>query len=213
MFTPRMFHEANQERLHDLIETHSFGVLVAHGPQGGPEISHLPFILDRQAGPHGSLRVHVARANPIWRIAFEGRVVAIFSGPDAYVSPRWYERPSEQVPTWNYAVVHAHGRAMGPMTPEELRRLVEDLAAVHERGAPNPWSIGELEPGFVDDLLRGIVGFTIPIDHLEGKFKLSQNRSPTDRVRVLQALAERGSPSDAELVWLMSSGGESGPIH
>jgi len=210
MFTPRPFHETDQDRLHDLIDAHSFGILVAHTPQSGPEISHLPFLLDRDAGQHGSLRVHVARANPLWRAAQEGRVVAIFSGPDAYVSPRWYERPLEQVPTWNYAVVHAHGRASDPMPPAELRKLVEDLAARHEAGAPSPWRLSDLDPPFIDDLLDRIVGFTITIDHLEGKFKLSQNRSTTDRLRVLEALAERRTPADTELVDLMRAGGIQG---
>ena len=203
MFTPRLFHEADKDRLHDLIDAHSFGVLVAHGMQGGPEISHLPFLLDRGAGACGTLRVHVARANPIWRVALEGRVVAVFSGPDAYVSARWYERPNEQVPTWSYAVVHAHGRAVGPMAPAELRRLLEDLTARHEAGSAAPWSMGELEPGLADDLARHIVGFTIPIDHLEGKLKIGQNRSPADRARVQRALEERGAPADLELARLM----------
>jgi transcriptional regulator len=203
MFTPRLFHEADQDRLHDLIEAHSFGILMAHSLQGGPEISHLPFLLDRRVGPRGTLRVHVARANPIWRAAQEGRVIAIFSGPDAYVSPRWYERPLEQVPTWNYAVVHAHGRASEPMPPAELRKLLEDLTARHEGGAASPWRLADLDPEFVDDLLGRIVGFTIPIDHLEGKFKLSQNRGAADHDRVVKGLAERGTPADTELVGLM----------
>ncbi|MCC6552418.1 MAG: FMN-binding negative transcriptional regulator [Polyangiaceae bacterium] len=210
MFTPRLFHEADKDRLHDLIDAHSFGVLVAHGVQGGPEISHLPFLLDRGDGARGTLRVHVARANPIWRVALEGRVVAVFSGPDAYVSPRWYERPAEHVPTWSYAVVHAHGRAVGPMPPGELRRLLEDLTARHEASAAargEGWGVGDMEPGLADDLAQRVVGFTIPIDHLEGKLKLGQDRSPADRARVQRALEERGAPADLEIARLMRHGG------
>jgi transcriptional regulator len=203
--TPSLFREVDKSRLHELIDAYGFGVLVAQSQGGGLEISHLPFVLDRDVAPHGRLRFHVARANPIWRAALDGgQVVAIFSGPSAYVSPRWYEHPDEQVPTWNYAVVHAHGRAEGPMQPGELRRLVEDMAAIHERGAARPWCVTDLSEDLVDGLLGGIVGLSIRVDHLEAKFKLSQNRTPEDQRRVADALAARGAPADLELVELMT---------
>ncbi len=206
MYSPKVFLETDRERLFDLIETHSFGCLMAADERGELEIAHLPFVLDRGAGPHGRLRVHVARANAIWRLATDGRpVVAVFSGPHGYVSPRWYEQPSRLAPTWNYAVVHAHGRAAGPMSRDELVELLDDLAAIHERGAAEPWTAGELDSALREDLLRAIVGFTINIERLEGKFKLSQNRSPADHARVARALAERGMPDDLEMARLMSA--------
>jgi transcriptional regulator len=110
MYQPRVFREDDRSRLHDLIERHAFGMLLVPSPDGSVEASHLPFHLDRNGGPHGCLTVHVARANPIWEGALaSGRVTAVFTGPHAYVSPLWYEHPDEQVPTWNYAVVHARG--------------------------------------------------------------------------------------------------------
>ncbi|WP_437809157.1 FMN-binding negative transcriptional regulator [Sorangium sp. So ce1078] len=206
MYSPEAFLETDRDRLLDFVERHSFGCLMAPDDQGGIEIAHLPFVLDRDTGPSGRLRAHVARANRIWRLATDGRpLVAVFSGPHGYVSPRWYEQPSKQVPTWNYAVVHAHGRAAGPMSRDDLARLLDDLASIHERGAAEPWSTSELDRELHENLLRGIVGLTIEIDRLQGKFKLSQNRSPADQARVARALGERGSPDDLDMVRLMTA--------
>lgn len=200
MYNPKAFRETDTRRLHDLIDAHPFGMLVVPG-ESDVEIAHVPFLLDRGAGPLGTLRLHVSRANPVWRAAAGGRpVVAVFRGPDAYVSASWYESPSEQVPTWNYAVVHAHGRAAEPMATEELRRLLADLAAAHESAERNPWRMEIVRPGLVAELLEEIVGLSIPVERLDGKFKLSQNRSAEDRARVRRALAARGGPGDSEMV-------------
>ncbi|WP_437731668.1 FMN-binding negative transcriptional regulator [Sorangium sp. So ce1335] len=210
MYSPRAFVETDLDRQLDLIEAHGFGCLMVQDGQGGIEIAHLPFVLDRGVGPHGRLRAHVARANPIWRLATDGRpVVAVFSGPHGYVSARWYEEPTRQVPTWNYAVVHAHGRASGPMDRDDLSALLDDLAAIHERGAAEPWSTRALDRELHESLLQGIVGFAIAIERLEGKFKLSQNRSPADQARVARALAERGRPDDLEMLrWMKPPSGQ-----
>ncbi|MGK4000398.1 FMN-binding negative transcriptional regulator [Sorangium sp. So ce1024] len=206
MYLPKVFVESDLDRQLDLIEAFSFGCLMVQDGQGGIEIAHLPFVLDRGVGPHGRLRAHVARANGIWKLATDGRpVVAVFSGPHGYVSARWYEQPTRQVPTWNYAVVHAHGRASGPMDRGELTTLLDDLAAIHERGAAEPWSTRELDRELHEGLLQGIVGFSIAIERLEGKFKLSQNRSPADQARVARALGERGRPDDLAMAQLMRS--------
>lgn len=203
MYTPRLFHETDPERAFDLIAAYSFGMLLVPGDGGEIEIAHLPFLVDRAGGPHGTLRCHVARANPIWQLARERPVTAVFTGPHGYISPRWYERPSEQVPTWNYAVVHAHGRARTPLPEAELRTLLADLSAVHERGAAEPWSLDAMVPGLADDLMGAIVGLSITVERLESKFKLSQNRSAPDRARVRSALSERGSPADLEMLrWM-----------
>jgi len=207
VYTPSLFRESDPDRLFDLIEAHPFGTLVAQTLGGGLEISQVPFLLDRDVGARGRLRLHVARANPVWRAALEGgQVVAIFTGPDAYVSPRWYEHPREHVPTWNYAVVHAHGRVDGPLGPPDMRRLLEEMTVRFEpetAGGPAPWRLSDMAPGDVDELIGAIVGLVIHIDLLEGKLKLSQNRTPSDRARVVEALAARGRPEDLELVRLM----------
>lgn len=207
MYTPRVFAEPDRERLLALIEQHPFGLLIVADGQPGLELSHLPFLLDRgRGGEPDRLRVHVARSNPVWRRALGAAhaVTAVFSGPDAYVSPRWYEQPREQVPTWNYAVVHAHGRAQGPASREELRGLLERLAAQHESGAgADAWTLATLEPRLREELLEQIVGFTVTIERLEGKYKLSQNRSAADHAGVIRGLTARGSPADLEMAALM----------
>jgi transcriptional regulator len=204
MYSPELFREHDPRRLGDLVDAHPFGTLIAQDDDGAVQIAHVPFVLDRGVGPHGWLRFHVAKANPIWRAALESRsVVAVFRGPDAYVSASWYEKPLEQVPTWNYAVVHAHGVLDPPMTKDDLHRLLVDLAAIHEAGSASPWRVNDLDPVFRDELLDQIVGLSMPVARLEGKFKLSQNRSDADRVRVVEALAARGGADDLEMVELM----------
>jgi transcriptional regulator len=199
MYLPPLFREPDTSRLHDLIQAHPFGTLVIPSENGSVEIAHAPFVLDRDPAPLGQLRVHVAMRNPVWKLAAERPVTAVFHGPDAYVSASWYEKPREQVPTWNYAVVHAHGRA-AVMPPAELRRLLTDLTAIHEKDVVNPWSLESLDAALVDRLVQEIVGLTITIERLEGKFKLSQNRSVADRARVREALAAGGAREIAELM-------------
>jgi transcriptional regulator len=165
-------------------------------------VAHLPFLLDRARGPKGTLLLHVARANPI-REALEKAVpvVAVFRGPHGYVSPGWYTSRDE-VPTWNYAVVHAHG-VPRPLSDGELLAALSGLAAVHERGMPDPWTLADLTPETMGELFPAIAGFAVEITALEGKLKLSQNRRPEDREGALRGLRERGAPGDEELVALM----------
>ncbi len=172
MYLPDTFREPDQERLHAFIDRYPFGTLVvAEG--GGAEVAHLPFLLDR---PSGELLFHVARANPMR----PRQALAIFHGPHAYVSPTWYEQPEQHVPTWNYAVVHAHG-SVRQLSDGELLASVERLVSVYE----TTW---RLDPTLRPRLLPQIIGFALAIERLEGKFKLSQNRSETDRKRVARKL-------------------------
>lgn len=203
MYTPSTFAERDEPRLFDLIDAHPFATVVLGGVVLGgeaPEITHVPLVLDR---PSRSLIGHVARANPIWR-PFDGQraVVAIFHGPDTYVTPRWYVGP-QNVPTWNYAVVHVHGAPTllepGQATERAVRRLVE----ASEAGREDAWSMDGLEPAFVADLLKAIVAFSIPIARLEGKLKLSQNRSAEDRAGVMAALRARATDDDRAMLELM----------
>lgn len=186
MYTPRHFAAEDAAGL-DLIERHGFGTLIMT-VDGSPEISHLPFVLDREGG---RLLAHAARANPIWK-AMDGtaEATAVFTGPNAYVSPDWYEKPAAAVPTWNYAVVHVHGR---PVTLDDagLIDVLVRLSALHEEKlAPKrPWTIDKLAPEFFAGLRKAIVGFALPFERLETKIKMSQNRQPADYARVHDALA------------------------
>jgi transcriptional regulator len=204
MYLPRSFRASDPEQIHAFIEAYSFGALLVPQADGALEIAHLPFLLDRRAGPHGTLRAHVARPNPIWKLAAAGHhATVVFSGPHGYVSARWYEQPRAQVPTWNYMVVHAHGRLEAPMDRTSLETLLDDLSTSHERGAPEPWRFADLQAEVREDLLGAIVGLTLTIDRLEAKFKMSQNRSPEDRSRVIRALRERGGPDDITMAdWI-----------
>ncbi|HZO90441.1 MAG TPA: FMN-binding negative transcriptional regulator [Chthonomonadaceae bacterium] len=204
MYIPASFRVENPAVLHDLMRQFSFATLVTNDDNGRPFASHLPFLLDAERGPHGTLRAHMARANPQWRQFREGsEALVIFQGPHAYISPSWYEvHPS--VPTWNYAVVHAYGvpRLLGE---EALYLMLKDLVNTYESGFERPWSFDEAE-AHVGSMLRAIVGFDIEITRLEGKFKLSQNRSQADKERVIAALEQAADPFSAELAaWMRDS--------
>ncbi len=194
MYTPKHFEQTNASTLWDFIEEHAFGTLLTVA-DGRPTLSHLPFLPDRAAGV---LHCHVARANPHWReIQRSPQVLAIFMGPHGYVSPTWYAERGG-VPTWNYAVVHVQGEAQAVDDAERTRKHVEALAAKYERGRRSPWV-----PDYDTRRVSGIVGIDIRVARLEGKFKLSQNRSDTDRARVVAALEASGSDEDAALARLM----------
>jgi transcriptional regulator len=200
MYQPAHFREDDTERLFALIEAGSFGPLIAVDEAGALEISHLPFALDRDAR---TLRTHVARANPLAALAASGRTMtAIFQGPHGYISPRFYVEPRRRVPSWNYAVVHVHGRAR-VLDDAALRALVEQLAARYEADAAAPWRLADTEAGLAERMLRGIVGIELAIERLEGKLKLSQNRSADDRAGVVRALRERDTPDDRAMLALM----------
>jgi transcriptional regulator len=201
---PKVFVEEDVTLLHDLVDAHSFGLLAVPGAGGAPPMfAHLPFLLDRRAGPRGTLLGHVARANPI-RAALDGRtpLVAVFRGPHGYVSPAWYTS-RDDVPTWNYAVVHAHGVARPIDDEGDLRALLGRLAAANEGGGPGAWSTAEVSAETWRELLPAIVGFAIEITSLEGKLKLSQNRPAADRDGAIRGVEARGGPDDASLAALM----------
>lgn len=204
MYKPRHFREEDSARLDDLIARHSFGTLIVATATGELDIAHVPVLFDRDVEGNARLRLHVAAANSIWRAALAaGRATVVFTGPHGYVSANWYETPTEQVPTWNYAVVHAHGTP-GVMDRNGLLQLLDDLVSANEQSGPEAWSTSRLTTPLRDELLLQIVGVSIAVTSLEGKWKLSQNRAETDRLRVVDALRHRASPDDLELVALMA---------
>lgn len=192
MYTPRAFGVTDDDKLHALMRDYPFAVLVTPDVDS-IETTHLPFLVDPSRGTHGTLLGHMARANPHWK-RFDGacEATAIFTGPHAYVSPSWYADP-HTVPTWNYAAVHAHGRPVAIDDPQRVRELLAQLVDVHEAPLEPAWTMDQAEPG-LDRQLGHIVAFEMEITRLEGKFKLSQNRSPADRRGVIKALAESGDP-------------------
>lgn len=193
MYTPPHFHEDRPEVLHALIREFPLAALVTATP-AGLEATHIPFLL-----VDGVLRGHVARANPIANAA-NAPALAIFQGPQHYISPSWYETKKTDarvVPTWNYIAVHAHGAIRTFTDKDRLLAIVAALTAHFESGQPAPWSIRDAPPAYIDKLLHAITGIEIPIDRLEGKWKVSQNRPAPDRASVAEALA--GHPMAAAI--------------
>jgi transcriptional regulator len=202
MFVPPAFAEKNVETLHALIEDYGFGALVSM-TSSGMVATHVPVMLDRARGPHGTLVAHVARANPHARALDGAEVLAIFLGPHGYISPSWYgQHPS--VPTWNYAAVHVYGRARLIDDPARLDAIVRDLVRQYESGRYKPWSVDGLPAEYMAGMLRGIVGIEIEIARLEGKLKMSQNRNAADRRAVIAALAEAPRAEDQALAAYMA---------
>ena len=193
MYVPNHFCEDDAEKLAALIEENSFGVLVTVA-DGRPFASHIPFLYDRVSNV---LLGHVARANPQWRHFSSGSdVMVLFQGPHGYISPSWYLSPG--VPTWNYATAHVYGSARALEEPSRIKTIVEGLTAKHERGNQPPWA-----PTYDPKMLNAIVGVEIAIREVQGKFKLSQNRSAADRAAVISKLAASGSEADLALAKLM----------
>ena len=203
VYLPPLFTESDQEVLVAHIERHDFGALISHGA-AGLIASQIPFLVERRNGALYLLG-HLARANPqcVDLEAADGEVLAMFAGPHAYISPGWYEA-GPAVPTWNYATVHAYGRARTITEPGPLRDLVRRLSERHEaREEASPWRMDDLPEDYLAGMLRGIVGFEIAVSRLEGKFKLSQNRPAADRPRIAAALKRRGDPEAQAVAALM----------
>jgi transcriptional regulator len=194
MYIPAAFEEQDVSVMHSLMREHPLATLVTQSDEGSVA-NHIPFVLDSGRGSYGTLRGHVARANPVWQTSFAtGAALVVFQGPQAYVTPSWYPTKrlnGEVVPTWNYTAVHAHGIPGVIQDHDWLLALVGDLTALHEAREAHPWSVTDAPREFVDRLLGNIVGIEIPIERLVGKWKVSQNRPEADRRAVAEGLEAR----------------------
>ena len=203
MYIPPHFAQANPEELQRIIRAHPLGTIVRTGSDG-LDADHVPFEFDPASGPFGKLSAHVARANPLWQTSPTGTdVLVIFRGAEAYVSPNWYPSKHEahrQVPTWNYEVVHAHGRLTILDDERFVRGLLARLTRHHEAAEPKPWKMGDSAPGFINDLLGKIVGIEVEITSIAGKSKLSQNKEARDRLNAAETLVARGHEELGEVM-------------
>lgn len=193
MYLPKHFEETRVDVLHGLIRAHPLGALVTAGA-GGLEADHVPFEIDPDPAPFGTLRAHVARANPVWRDG-AGDALVLFQGPEIYVTPSWYPTKRESgkvVPTWNYVAVHAYGRLRAIDDPAWLRAFVTRLTDRHEARRAAPWKVSDAPGDYVDQLLAAIVGIELPVARLLGKWKVSQNRPAADRAGVVAGLEGDG---------------------
>jgi len=200
MYIPEHFALRRLEQQHEVIRTHDFATLVCE-LDGSLAASHVPFELDEEDGPLGTLRAHVARANPHWR-AFDGRTQAlvVFAGPHAYVSPAWYP-PGANVPTWNYVTVHAYGRPVVIDDEDEVRAHLEWLVERHE--GEDGWPLTSQSPTFLEGLQRGIVAFEIEIERIEAKAKLGQNHPEAKRRSAMEGLERAGGDANVDVAGWM----------
>jgi len=195
MFVPRQFEEKRAEVMHALMRAHPLGTLVTVG-SSGLNANHIPFEIDPAQGEFGTLRAHVARANPFWKdCAPDVESLVVFQGAQCYVSPSWYptkEVDGRAVPTWNYMVAHAYGPLGVIDDAAWVRAQLERLSERHEAGRPHPWRVDDAPAEYIDKLLKAIVGIEIPISRLVGKWKVSQNQPAENRTGVEQGLREQG---------------------
>jgi transcriptional regulator len=196
MYVPAHFNESDTAVLNALITQHPFGTLVTHG-KSGLDANHIPFELLAGEGESGTLHAHVARANPILQDVADGdEVLVIFQAGDAYISPTWYPSKHEhhkQVPTWNYMVVHAHGRIRLRDDEKFVRGVVARLTRTHEANEATPWKMGDAPSDYLETMLKAIVGIEIPITRLVGKRKLGQNKEVRDIRGAGETLSARGN--------------------
>jgi len=209
LYTPPTFREADIGRLHAHIAATGFAAVITVGRRG-PIVSYVPLVLDTGVGPYGMLSGHLARANPQWQESdLAVPAVAAFMGPDAYVSPGWYPSKQEHgkaVPTWNYSVVQARGRLEVIDDRDQLAAHVTALTDKHEGRFAVPWQVGDAPVDYLERQLRGIVGIRMVIDALEGKAKLSQNRSAADQAGVVAGLQTSGQDRERAVATLMERG-------
>jgi len=197
MYIPRANEEKRVPVMHALMAAHPLAALVTLG-SSGLFASHIPMVLEDDGSPFGVLKGHISRANTQWRdLTPTVDALAIFAGPHHYISASWYpgkEEDGKEVPTWNYAVVHAYGPLKLVEDADWLMAHLASLTDTHEAGSPVPWKVSDAPEEFIRSLLNGIIGLELPIQRLEGKWKVSQNRTERDRNAVVEGLTRLNTP-------------------
>jgi transcriptional regulator len=203
MYVPTQFEEPRTEVMHDLIRAHPLATLITL-KDGNIEANHIPMVLASSAGMFGALRGHMARSNLIWNEhPKELDVLAVFHGPETYITPTWYASKAESgkvVPTWNYVSVHAKGKLRVIEDSSWIRSQLEELTSNNEAGFEHPWAVSDAPEEFTAKLIEAIIGFEIVISELQGKWKVSQNRPAHDRDSLSRGLSNHGHHEMAKLV-------------
>ena len=205
MYTPPAFRDDDRTSLLTTMRAARLANLVT-ATTDGPLVTPLPLFIDETEGEHGVIYGHLARANPQWRVPPMGEGLAVFMGPDAYVTPSWYATKQETgkvVPTWNYVAVHAHGPVEFFDDPARLLDAVTRLTNLHEGSRPAPWAVNDAPSDFIAAQLRGIVGLRMPVTRIEGKRKMSQNRNEADRAGAATGLASSKHASERDAATLI----------
>ncbi len=206
MYLPSHFREDRPEVLRELIAKHPLAALISNGDTG-LEANHIPLLFDPTSGPHGVLTGHLARANTQWQEMANQEVLAIFQGPQAYISPDWYPTKHETgkaVPTWNYAVVHVWGTVEVFEGGSRLREFLTRLTQRHEGDRPTPWAVADAPADYIDNLLRAIVGIELRITRIEGKWKVSQNQPARNREGVVAGLKSEQGDEGSRMAEIIS---------
>lgn len=202
MYIPKPFEESRPEVLHAFIKKHPLATLII-GDAEGLSADHIPLLLRPEAGPSGKLVGHVARANPLWQKAGDGiPCLLVFHGIDGYISPNGYASKQETgkvVPTWNYEVVHVHGKVRAIDDPAALLEVLQALTQAHEADQPAPWRIADAPPDYIERLLQAIVGIEVEIERMVGKSKLSQNQPASNQKSLINALRGRDDQASREM--------------
>jgi transcriptional regulator len=208
MYIPRANEEKRVSVMQALMVSAPLATLVTLGASG-LFASHIPMVLENDGSPFGVLKGHIARANRQWCDSVpEVDALAIFAGHQHYISPNWYPGTQEhgkEVPTWNYAVVHAYGPLKAIEDEQWLLAFLNRLTDIHEAGSPVPWKVGDAPADFIRSLLKGIVGLELPIERLEGKWKVSQNRTEAERKGVIDGLGSLDTPESRAMKALVEN--------
>lgn len=213
MYCPAHFQEDRPEVLTALMSQHPLATVITQGP-AGMCADHIPLMFEPVAGTHGRLIGHVARNNPLWQCDPAQELLVVFQGPSAYISPNWYATKAEGgkvVPTWNYAVVHAHARLRALPAPEEVLDIITRLTDRHEAEQPHPWQVADAPADFTQRLLGNIVGIELSITRLQGKWKVSQNQPEANRLSVAAGLRQAaGEGAEPMAGWVSGLRGRCG---
>lgn len=202
MYTPKPYQNNDQAELHACMRQWSFATLITHGASGS-QATHLPFLVDADGGPHGTLTTHLARANPQLADLMAGSpALVIFQGPHAFISPSWYEN-QRTFPTWNYAAIHARGMPDCIEDAGLVREVLDRTVRVYDEPLGGSWRFGDMPEELILPRLKAIVAVRIPIDTLEGKFKFNQDKSAGDRLGVIEALEASSKPDDHAVARMM----------
>lgn len=193
LYTPPLFAARDARDALDLIRAHPFATLISTRAGAEPRVTHLPLLWEAGPGAHGTLLGHLARANPHSQELLDGAALAVFHGPHAYISPGWYVQPDREVPTWNYATVHAHGRPEPIADAADKLALIDRTTAAFESGNTPPWT-RRVDGPRLAAMLDAVTAFRMPVARLDAKFKMNQNRTPADRAKVIARLREAGHP-------------------
>jgi len=209
MYIPAHFEESRTEILHALVRAHPFASLITQSSPDGINANHIPLCLSHEHGQFGVLRGHVARSNPMWgELALNAEAMAIFQGPDSYITPSWYptkQKHGKVVPTWNYAVVHAHGLLTVIDDSSWLRSHLETLVIQQEALFSEPWSVSDAPKEFTDKLIGEIVGIEMVITRLKGKWKISQNQPAQNQAGVVCGLKKSGGRNAVEMAGMIEA--------